>query len=148
MSPPPREPDLKFGGFSLWVHGRQFPDSGDYWDGNWLQVTARMTASGAVVDAEGPIIHVPELAGLAEEVRALIETLDGTAGLHCLEPNLDLSLQMDRLGHVAAELRISPEPLDQSHTFRFALDQTYLGPLLAACEAILERYSIKGSEKR
>src|SRR5262245_58281939 len=47
------EPDLKLGGFSLWVFGRQFPDANDYWDGNWLNVRARVEAPGALVEAPG-----------------------------------------------------------------------------------------------
>ena len=43
------EPDLKLAGFQLWVHGRRFPESGGYYDGNWLRVTARCGASGASV---------------------------------------------------------------------------------------------------
>jgi len=33
-------PDLKLEGLQIWIHGRQFPDAADYWDGNWLRVTA------------------------------------------------------------------------------------------------------------
>src|SRR5256885_6731459 len=33
-------PDIKLGGLQVWVHGRQFPDAIDYWDGNWLRITA------------------------------------------------------------------------------------------------------------
>lgn len=52
------ELDIKFAGMSLWVLGRQFPDLDDYWDGNWLNVQVRVEASGAAVEAAGPIIHV------------------------------------------------------------------------------------------
>jgi hypothetical protein len=31
-----RLPDLTFGPLRLWALGRQFPDSSDQWDGNWL----------------------------------------------------------------------------------------------------------------
>jgi hypothetical protein len=34
------EPDLRVAGLRVWIHGRQFPDSQDYWDGNWLNATA------------------------------------------------------------------------------------------------------------
>ena len=34
------EPSVAFAGFRLWVFGRQFPDSKDYWDGNWIVVKA------------------------------------------------------------------------------------------------------------
>jgi hypothetical protein len=29
------EPDLVIAGLRVWVHGRQFPQAVDYWDGNW-----------------------------------------------------------------------------------------------------------------
>lgn len=48
-------PDLKLQGLQIWVHGRQFPDAADYWDGNWLRVTAHCGESGASVFATGSI---------------------------------------------------------------------------------------------
>src|SRR5262249_19116286 len=48
----PVEPDLKLDGFSLWVLGRQFPGANDHWDGNWLNVRARVEAPGALVEAQ------------------------------------------------------------------------------------------------
>ena len=42
-------PDLKLAGLQLWVHGREFPESEDADDGNWLRVTAHCGASGASV---------------------------------------------------------------------------------------------------
>ncbi len=50
------KPDLKLGGFSLWVLGRQFPDATDYWDGSWFNVRARIEAPGAVVQAQGCLV--------------------------------------------------------------------------------------------
>jgi DNA-binding ferritin-like protein len=32
--------DLKLERLQIWVYGRRFPDLHDYWDGNWLHVTA------------------------------------------------------------------------------------------------------------
>ena len=43
--------DLKLEGLQIWVHGRQFPDLHDYWDGNWLRVTAHCGGSGASIGA-------------------------------------------------------------------------------------------------
>ena len=42
------KPDLRVAGFQLWVHGREFPDAQDEWDGNWLRLTAHCgEAAGA-----------------------------------------------------------------------------------------------------
>jgi hypothetical protein len=34
------EPDIKISGLEIWIHGNQFPDENDYWDGNWMDITA------------------------------------------------------------------------------------------------------------
>jgi hypothetical protein len=141
----PQVPDVSFGGFSLWVYGREFPECDDYWDGNWLRVKARMAASGARVEAEGPIVRIPELIGFAAGLDEMNRTLNGEARLDCLEPNLSLRLHIDRQGHVGGQLSITPDQLDQSHTFILSgLDQTHLGLLLRSCEVILERFPIRG----
>jgi hypothetical protein len=71
------EPDLKLGGFSLWVFGHQFPNATDYWDGNWLNVRARVEAPGAVVEAQGAFVFAPELASFAKQLETLHATLAG-----------------------------------------------------------------------
>jgi hypothetical protein len=49
-------PSVRLAAFHLWVHGRQFPDAQDKWDGNWLNVThcghagASVWATGAILD--------------------------------------------------------------------------------------------------
>jgi hypothetical protein len=55
-------PALKVVGFQIWIHGRQFPDSQDYWDANWLNVTAHCGANGASVWVSGAIVMVSDLA--------------------------------------------------------------------------------------
>jgi hypothetical protein len=54
-------PDIKLEGLQIWIHSRQFPNEKDYWDGNWLNVTAHCGKHGADVWASGPILHVPDL---------------------------------------------------------------------------------------
>ena len=139
----PGEPDLKLDGFSLWVFGRQFPDANDYWDGNWLNVRARVEAPGALVEAQGAIVRAPELANFANQLETLHAMLVGEAGLRCMEPNLQIAIRGDSLGHVALRIMITPDHLTQSHEFEFDLDQTYLGPFLDACKGVLSRWSVR-----
>ena len=139
------EPDLKLNGFCLWVHGYEFPDTSEYWDANWLRITARMSASGAVVEVEGALVRTDELERFAEGLTAVFETLAGKAELKCLEPYLELSLEMQSLGAVAVRVSITPDPLSQSHSFEFGVDQSYLPPVLDACRRILADFPVKGS---
>ncbi len=137
------EPDLKLGGLSLWVLGRQFPNAKDYWDGNWLNVRARVEALGAVVDAEGPFVSVPELENFAKQLEALHATLVGEAALRCLEPNLEIAIRSNSRGHVAVKVRVTPDHMTQSHEFEFDLDQSYLGPFLDGCKHVLSRWPVR-----
>jgi len=139
----PVEPDLKLGGFSLWVFGRQFPDANDYWDGNWLNVRARAEAPGASVVAHGAIVHTSELAGFVEQLESLYTNLVGEAALRCMEPNLQIVLRGDALGHVAVKVMMTPDHMTQSHEFKFDLDQTYLGPFLNGCRSVLSRWPVR-----
>ena len=94
------EPSLQIGRLKLWVHGRQFPLAQDYWDGNWLHVTARCDSASSTVSTIGPIVHLGELAQLLEECERLYESLSGIAKLDCMEPNLGVTLTAKTSGHV------------------------------------------------
>jgi hypothetical protein len=91
---PPMEldPDLTFCGLSLWVHQRQFPNATDYWDGNWLAISATMEASGAFVRCGGPILMTADIERFRNGVAAMAATLRGEAELFGLEPGLNVKL--------------------------------------------------------
>lgn len=141
------EPNLRLGGLSLWIGGREFPDSEDYWDGNWLVVRARMEAPGARVECEGPILMTSDLERFRGELASLHATLSGEATLASLEPNLTVRLAAQRLGQIALEVEITPEPLGQLHRFTLDahLDQSHLPALIASCDALLERFPVRGA---
>jgi len=138
-------PDLKLEGLQIWVHGRQFPDAADYWDGNWLRVTAHCGRSGASIFATGSIIHLSELDRWRVESEELLKKLSGEAKLACIEPALSVTLKAGSLGHITMEVSITPDHLSQRHWFQFGIDQSYLPPLVRQCQSILEVYPIKGS---
>src|ERR1700690_1605428 len=107
------EPAISISGLQIWVHGRQFPDLADYWDGNWLKITAHCGAEGSDVWINGPIIHLPEIYGLLFEAEQMNNTLIGSAKLNCIEPELLVSLTADKLGHIKMEVNITPKNLTQ-----------------------------------
>jgi len=136
-------PDIKMAGLQVWVHGRQFPEATDYWDGNWVRVTVHCGAKGSDVWASGPIIHLPEILGLADACERMSQTLSGEASLDCMEPELSIKLQALSLGHLLMTVAITPDHLNQSHTFQFEIDQSHLSNLIAECRQTLMRYPIK-----
>jgi hypothetical protein len=142
------EPNLRIGGLRIWVHGRQFPESDDYWDGNWLMVTAFYRSPRSWVSVEGPIIHGPEFAHLLEECERLYSSLAGAATLPCIEPNLRLAMKGNGRGQIDVEVVITPDHMKEAHTYHEEIDQTHLPPILQACRAVLSAYPIKGAANR
>jgi len=139
------EADLNVAGFQLWVHGRQFPESEDYYDGNWLRVTAHCGASGASVWAQGAILMVTDIAGFGDQCAAMLSGDSKSADLDPLEPELKVSLEAaGRLGHVRAQVEITPDHLAQAHRFEFEVDQSYLPGIIQQCLAIAQEFPIRG----
>ncbi|MES2354658.1 MAG: hypothetical protein V4568_09715 [Pseudomonadota bacterium] len=140
------EPDLVIAGLRVWIHGRQFPQAIDYWDGNWLRVTAYCVYPESVVRSHGPIIHLSEVVGLLRECEMLYQTLEGQAVLRCIEPNLGVELIAETGGHIKVQLSITPDHMTESHSFEEEFDQSYLPPIIASCRAILAKFPVRESE--
>ena len=142
---PRREPDLKLAGLILWVWGRAYPDSEDYWDGNWLNIDARVEANAAVVETNGACLRSDEVSRFIEQLEKLYKNVQGTAELACMEPNLSVKVACDKLGQVEMIVDITPEHMTQKHQFIFLIDQSYLPEALNGCRKILERFPVKGT---
>lgn len=141
-------PDLKIAGVSVWIHQRQFPESEDFWDVNWLTVTACCEAPGAQVWTTGPLIHLTEIEKLLKECQRMHASLAGEATLNCMEPELDLTLKMQPGGRIALDVEITPNHLAQKHWFQFDIDQSYLPELIRNCQKVLEKYPLKHEQNR
>lgn len=139
------EPALKVAEFRLWIHGREFPEADDYYDGNWLRATVHCGASGANVWAHGAILMVTDLASFETQCHAMFRGDAGSAVLDPLEPELCVSLEStDHLGHIRARVAIWPDHLARFHKMEFAIDQSYLLGIIKQCSAILQEYPILG----
>jgi hypothetical protein len=139
------EPDVYLGVLSIWVHGYQYPDATDEWDGNWLRVTARCTAHGATVAVSGAILDTVSFQTFQRELSALHKTLEGKAELGSAEPNLSVAVQaVGHSGQVEAVIEITPEHLHQAHRFSVELAQSYLLGAILGCQGVLARYPIRG----
>lgn len=143
------EPALKVAGFQLWVRGREFPESENHYDGNWLRVTAHCGASGASVWAQGAILMVTDIASFGDQCAAVLTGDSKSADLEPLEPAVKVSLEAaDRLGHIRVQVEITPDHLAQAHRFEFHVDQSYLPGIIQQCTAIVKEYPIRGQRDR
>lgn len=138
------EPDITFSGFKVWILGRQFPGTSDYWDGNWLTVIACCESPGAQVWTDGPIIHLSEIESWIRSLKELNNTLQGDAELTCMEPELGAKVTLDKLGHGSLVVYITPDHINEHHEFTFEVDQSFLPGVIRNLESILNKYPIKG----
>ncbi|HUI07233.1 MAG TPA: hypothetical protein VL486_09535 [Verrucomicrobiae bacterium] len=138
-----KSPDIRLAGLSIWIHGWQFPEAADYWDGNWLRVTARCEGSGACVEASGAFIQLPELKSFASELARLNEELKGEATLKCIEPTISIHVEANTLGHVTVTVDLTPDHLMQKHSCIFEIDQSYLSDSLEGCRRVLKEFPMR-----
>jgi hypothetical protein len=136
--------DIVLGPLAIKIHERSNADADDYWDGNWLVVTASVDFGNSHVSVSGPIIHLPELRRWSQEVGRLYRTLSGEAELKCMEPNLKVTMSMAKTGALSCKIEITPDPNVEQHVFVVALDQSFLPPMMNSLENAIEAYPIKG----
>jgi hypothetical protein len=136
------EPDIRVAGLSLWTRAREFPNATDRWDGNWLQIVAYCSYPGAKVIVDGPFLRTDEIRKFGAQCATLHSTLVGQAHLDCMEPYLSVVLTGNSRGHVAVEIELTPNHLNQRHEFRDQMDQSYLPAIVADCTRVLERFPV------
>jgi hypothetical protein len=140
------EPDIRIAGLKVWITGRQFPEATDYWDGNWLLITACCESMGARVFAQGPFIHLSEIETWHKNLRQLNKTIHGEAELSTMEPEFDAKIVLDRRGSGSITVSLTPDHMNEQHTFTFETDQSFLQGIIKDLETILEKYPVKNSE--
>lgn len=138
-------PSVRLGAFQLWVHGRQFPEAQDRWDGNWLSVTAHCVQAAASVWATGAMLDTIGLLPFRDELKRLHQTLSGEAVLASHEPNVVVRIAAaDSAGHLRVRVEVSPDHLAQGHWFEFEIDQSYLPAAVAQLESVLAAFPVRG----
>jgi len=147
MIPKLGEPDIRIGRLHIWVHGRQYPASQDYYDGNWLNVTAEYTGRDSRVMAHGAFIRTDELDGFLDSLVILDKDLKGDAKLKCVDPNLHVEIYAKSLGHLEMKTKLTADQLTESHEFKEQLDQTFLHPMIAGLRDVLTRYPVCNTDK-
>jgi hypothetical protein len=137
--PPTQAPSLVLGGLKVWVLDKAFPESVEWFDGNWLQVRAECNAPGATVTANGPLLTAEDIGRLLSGMEAM-QRGGSSAGMSPLEPNLAVSLTGSSKGRLRIDVRITPDSMTQEHRFFFDADMAYLEGPIEQCREILRRF--------
>lgn len=143
------EADLSICGLRLWIHGRQFPDATDYWDGNWLRVTAFCIYPHSAVRIQNiACVRTDEVASLLAGCEKLYSTLSGKAELKCMEPYISVEFSGSARGHIGVNLSVTPDHIKETHDYEDEIDQSYLPAIISSCQAILVKYPIRDPDMK
>jgi hypothetical protein len=137
-----QDPSLILGGLNMWVLGRAFPDSTDWWDQELLEIRAVCRASGAVVTATGAILRASDISHLLAGLESMHRWETNNVEMAPLEPNLAVRVARGARGEITIEVRITPDHVAQSHLFSFDADLTYLAEPIGQCREILRSFPV------
>ncbi|GIV08492.1 MAG: hypothetical protein KatS3mg019_0583 [Fimbriimonadales bacterium] len=139
-------PDLTIGELRLWVHRREFPNSTDYYDINWLVISACCEVNGASVWlTNDPAVMTEELQCWLHELERLIEGKRSCAVLDTMEPYLYIAVCQNRSYDAwDVEVSLTSNISNQEHWFRFRVPVEALSKAIQQLRHILERYPIVG----
>ena len=138
-----QEADVTLAGFHLWILGREFPRSKDYWDGNWILVKVVCKSQTSRTQAIGTFIHLPELSGWRKELKRLYRRVHGDAELKCMEPVLNAKVSLDKRGAGTFTVNITPDHMKEQHQYVFEIDQSYLRSVISQLTSVLKKHSIR-----
>jgi len=143
------EPSITLGPLKIWVLERPFPHAGDYWESNWLDVTARCDGVGSRVGVTGRFLHLGELRKWKQDLALLCSTLKGHVELPTMEPTLKVTLEgLDsKTGHLGCVVSLTGDHLLETHRFSSEIDQSFLPPVLAQLASVLREYPIQDEKK-
>lgn len=146
ITKPTIDPDISLSGFKIWIIGRQFPNSTDYWDANWLNVTAHCVSAGSQVWTQGPIIHLSEIEQWLSSLQALNKAPQGEVRLPCMEPELNAKVLFDQTGKGSLVVSITPDHRNEYHEFTFTLEPSCLQGVIKDLKSVLVHYPIRGAD--
>jgi hypothetical protein len=144
------QPSIEVGPLKVWVTKRPFPHAGDYWESNWLSVTACCGGAGSRVEVTGQFLHLGELKKWKQDLERFHSTLNGHVELGTVEPTLKVKIEAAgaKTGHLDCVVSLTGDHLAETHRFSFEIDQSYLPPVIGQLAAVLREYPIQDEEKR
>jgi hypothetical protein len=129
------------------VINREYPLSSDYWDGNWVRSTIKVSAGGFTGKVTASL-RSEEFVKFMSELSMLYETLSGQACFTTMEQWLSITVVGDGLGHFEAQCQLSDNaPAGTGNTLNFTIyfDQTFIPGMIAGLNRIITAFPVIGN---
>ena len=128
------------------VINREYPLSSDYYDGNWVGSTIKVSAGGFAGKITASL-RSEEFVKFMNELSMLYEELSGQAHFTTMEQWLSITVVGDGLGHFEAQCQLSDNaPAGGGNTLYFTLhfDQTFIPGIIAGLKRIITAFPVIG----
>jgi hypothetical protein len=126
------------------VFYRDYPNSSDYWDGNWVTSKINIKIPGYLVNFDANL-RTDELRDFANEIKLMSKLLKGKATLKNLDNYLHIECEMDKLGKIIWTAETCyPAGYGAVLKFEFESDQSFLIGLIKELETILTAFPVIG----
>lgn len=123
---------------------RNYPNSSDYWDGNWVTSKIHIEIPGYLVRFSANL-RTDELADFAKELKAMNRSLKGKASLKNLDGYVNFECEIDKLGGLAWTCEACyPAGYGAVLSFEFGSDQSFLPGLINELDDILMVFPVIG----
>ncbi|QCR31910.1 hypothetical protein [Lysinibacillus sp. SGAir0095] len=126
------------------VLAREYPNSSDYWDGNWVISNVKVEIPGYYVDFNASL-RTDDIRDFVNDLKSMNRYLTGKAILKNLESFIHFEGEMDKLGHIDwSGETCYPAGSGAVLTFEFVSNQSYLEDLIKELEDITYVYPVIG----
>lgn len=123
---------------------RNYPNSSDYWDGNWVTSKINIKIPGYFVNYDADL-RTDELRDFANEIKLMSKLLKGKATLKNLDNYLQIECEMNKTGKIIWTAETCyPAGYGAVLKFEFVSDQSFLVDLIKELENISVAFPVIG----
>lgn len=118
----------------------RYPETQEYGDGHWVSTEVEVVVGGFRGHFEASF-ETRDFASFCQHLRRMHETVQGVAKFETIEEQLAITLTANSRG----QIQIAGSAKDvvgtgNVLTFHFAIDQTYLPPIIASLDKVCEYF--------
>lgn len=126
------------------IISREYPNSTDYWDGNWVNSKVKVEIPGYYVDFNASL-RTDDIRDFVYELKLMKTKLSGKAILKNLDGFIHFEGEMNKLGHIRwSGETCYPVGSGAVLNFEFVSDQSYLESLIKELEDISYMFPVIG----
>ncbi|MDN7240745.1 hypothetical protein QWY14_03040 [Planococcus sp. N028] len=127
------------------VFTQSYPESTDYWAGNWLNAKIECEIPGFSVKFDFQL-RTDELKDFADQLKVMEQHLSGKAALYNLDGYVEIEGTMNPLGDVEWAVTLCyPAGIGAALTFKFHSDQQALQQLTKQLDKIVSIFPVVGA---